>query len=844
MKARPAPTPPQSRCARCARLRRALAAVALLAAVLLGLRLAFAPAEAASADTAAPPAVAPALPALAPPPPAVAAPAAAPGASAASAVLPAAAPAGAGPAAELRLVYRTVGLPSARRGLAYGPHLLVRGGTPPYRLAVVEGPLPPGLQLDAEGRLGGTPTATGGYRFVLEVEDASLPGRALRQPYVLYVNPPPRPAAATPPASAPPPALTALAPSETDLTADAAAGQPASYLLTSADVGELLGEAPVAAGSAAAAPEPPEAAGAVFAPAAAAEPALPGPTVEQLRAMLQPLVDVEFPTRAQFLVALDAGRCAYYRQHLRQVAAQRGLAVDPRGRALEVDDSCPPPQAPPATRARPAADGAKPLRQFHDELLPEAMRSEVLRLATKRHPLDAARPLRLDGGGCGCSRAGNVEGEEVIGFLPWWLADEAPEAPLGVDFSLFTRLAYMGVVLGDDGSWLQPPGWDGRLGNVARQARRHDTRLDLVLYRSGWASLLSRPPGVVEETARSAARNAVRLADAHRSGLGARLGALLLPGWRESPYVYDGLTVFFEDSPTEGPQRQAFEGFLRLFLTQLVAEMQATGRAYRASIVVPGSRLAETGAYAFPALMELVEAAEKPHASWGVSAEGRQAYRGSTDLRLAFLVLLDEPAGAAATRLRARIDAAPSLAGHRRNALLESMAPLLLHPRGAQPLPLAPLARRQFSEDLGYIRWTYGSVALWPLPTAGRGAGEAVDELLSQHYGQPPGALTALCELACPNRLPLRLLLQALALALLGGIGLYAANCRVRRLGRPYLAMLWAGALATLAVAFVVFSCDPALAQAREQNHLLYGLIVLLLLGGAYVVFRPRVGVP
>jgi hypothetical protein len=55
---------------------------------------------------------------------------------------------------------------------------------------------------------------------------------------------------------------------------------------------------------------------------------------------------------------------------------------------------------------------------------------------------------------------------------------------------------------------------------------------------------------------------------------------------------------------------------------------------------------------------------------------------------------------------------------------------------------------------------------------------------------------------------------------------------------------VWAGALATLVLAFVVFSCDPSLQHWREQNYLLYGLILLLFAAGIYVTFKPRVEAP
>ena len=242
--------------------------------------------------------------------------------------------------------------------------------------------------------------------------------------------------------------------------------------------------------------------------------------------------------------------------------------------------------------------------------------------------------------------------------------------------------------------------------------------------------------------------------------------------------------------------------------------------------------------------MDVLESAEPRRSSKGVEEGAKVRYRGTTDLTIDFLVLLSEPTGPDTMKLRARIDATPTLAGHRRIAFLESVVPVEFHQRGDKAVPLPPQERDQLDRDLAYIKWTYGGIGLWPVPTVGAGTGEAVHGLLLHNYGQPRGPLEGLCDFACPNRLPLRLLLEALVLGELAGIVAYAWNCRVRRLGRRYLLMLWGGAILVLALAFVVFSCDPALQHWREQNYLLYGLILLLFAAGGYVTFKPRVESP
>ena len=65
------------------------------------------------------------------------------------------------------------------------PALEITGGTPPYTVALdpSSGPLPPGVSMDANGNLSGTPTAPGSFEVVVDVSDSleapgSQPGSA------------------------------------------------------------------------------------------------------------------------------------------------------------------------------------------------------------------------------------------------------------------------------------------------------------------------------------------------------------------------------------------------------------------------------------------------------------------------------------------------------------------------------------------------------------------------------------------------------------------------------------------------------------------------------------------
>jgi hypothetical protein len=64
-------------------------------------------------------------------------------------------------------------LPVGQVGVEYSADLEAEGGTPPYRFSVEAGPLPPGLVLEPDGHLSGTPETDGAWPLTLRVTDAA-----------------------------------------------------------------------------------------------------------------------------------------------------------------------------------------------------------------------------------------------------------------------------------------------------------------------------------------------------------------------------------------------------------------------------------------------------------------------------------------------------------------------------------------------------------------------------------------------------------------------------------------------------------------------------------------------
>ena len=69
-------------------------------------------------------------------------------------------------------------IPNARAGAEYAVQLACQGGVPPYVWKLVEGELPPGLELDADGEIRGVPfeglpiSQSTEYPITVEVVDA------------------------------------------------------------------------------------------------------------------------------------------------------------------------------------------------------------------------------------------------------------------------------------------------------------------------------------------------------------------------------------------------------------------------------------------------------------------------------------------------------------------------------------------------------------------------------------------------------------------------------------------------------------------------------------------------
>ncbi|WP_218151246.1 Ig domain-containing protein [Roseateles sp. YR242] len=754
---------------------------------------------------------------------------------------------------DLRLVYVTVPLPAGRINSSYKRREVVQGGRPPYRIEI-EGTPPPGLVFGADGYLSGTPTRAGQYSFTLRAEDSATPSMEQEQHYVLRILDP-VPATAAPSAKAPAPAPVASAPDprlramslqEADGAADLNGNVPVSYLLTAKELDELVppsDDDKVKPTATAIAPSPPLPALAALRadldedPAVLTEPPLivpDKPTNTQLRGLLTPVVGVEYPTRAMFIRAIEAERCRYYLQRVGEVAAARKLPAP---------TSCPAPAAQrpepvpaPKRNERRPDNAAVPLEVFFDSLLAEDNLRDIVAVATKLHPVGNSRPLLWTADGCQC--APDHKDNQVVGVIPFWAAQETP---MPINFNLFTRLQYMGVVLRDDGSFDLPKDWDGAVSGYAREAQRYDVAMDLVLYRRTWNLLLNRSAAEQDRMIEEAVTAAVRMVDRRSQDRQSLMNKLLLaPGSDETNHVFSGLTVFFEDTPTDGAAQARYTAFLRKFMAALLERMANAGRPYYLNLVVPDDQLKETGPYSYEWLMSLklkAELASNPRHRTAVDGSKELSYEGKSDITVKFLIMLSGDPDSQKKDLRRRVDLTRQLQGVRRIDFLDSVLPVLVHATSPEAPPTNVAAT--MARDFPYIEWTYGGITLWPLPRAEVGMGPEVIPPLKEYFTARLTFRQEACAWICPNRMPLRLVTQFLLMAWIVAAAVYVVSCRARRIGLLYLVCLWAGALLLLLMAVALLFCDPALAPLRDNPYVPAIVALAFVAMSGYLVFRP-----
>ncbi|MCK9193888.1 MAG: hypothetical protein M0P19_08455 [Nevskia sp.] len=751
-------------------------------------------------------------------------------------------------------------LPAGSTAKPYSHALQGRGGEPPYHFSLALGRLQNGLRLNVDGTITGQPTEAGTRGFEVQMIDSG--GHSVTQLYTLPVYRPKAKSAETPSAAtpAPPPKpqpLTAL--SLEDARAPAAlkpttvaevyrlqpavldALKPSAAPVAISDY--LLDETTVDNGGTvsppAAAPAPPPAPEPAASSAAATIP--PPPDVyddnqaKQLKAMLQPLLGVEYPNQLMFSAALDAQLCAYVRQ-LALAAATKNKQTPPTDEQLS--QNCPPNWATAKVVPDPSVTGrAVALRDLPTTLLPRPLREWLIAQALQTHVLEAWQPVLWTGGGCGCVLR-DLSGE-IYGFYPLWWAGPKPRQ---IDFSLLNRISYFALPFDDDGNLPYPDLGAPGVSDFIRVAQQHRTQIDLTVYRNNWDFLRNRSEASLAYTIEQLSKQAVELIDLPLPDQASRAKAWL-PFLGETPRVGDGITLYFENLPSASGDpalHSTVQTFLRKFLLALITEMRKSNRPRALNIVIQDQQLLESNRFwTVESLYDTLRHAEDPWIIDGRIDGDSVQYKSNTNITVRYLVLLSEPSSENKKVLRRFLEASPQLHGGDRRIFLRKVIPILA--TGASDL-------KQFSDDMAYFADNFGGTGFWPTPIADETGPAAHLDLVKTnfHPSESSRSLSTekLCGWTCPRRWPLRVIMELLILAGIISISLYGVSCRIRQLGKTYKACLLLGSAPTLMLGALLVQCDPQLQAVRQGNTLLWGLVAVLLLVAASILLKPRVVKP
>lgn len=760
-------------------------------------------------------------------------------------------------------------LPTAVVDQPYLYRFLASGGQPPYVFAEAGKGLPEGIALAADGSVAGTTMQRGRKTFTVELRDQS--GQVLRQRYALNVTGPHVPAkpagkSAKPSPASVPAALTPIqtlpvAAAQTPLTHR---GLISTYVLTP-DVLKLIHPAaPEAQAGGDGAPADPavvvhvDASGAQAGP----QPIVVAPPVvmppdsngleeldeagaAQLETLLQPLVGVEYPTRALFAAALDARVCTY------AAALTDRAAVDSKQASPTAEQwrqRCADAWQGPTRPAPLPASAQVRWQDLPATLLPPRARAWLIDQARQGRNALASTAPSWSGTGCNCLVA--ATSGQVFGIVPNW---SDPKNGPKVDFSLYERLIAFAQPFDDDGN-VAPLHPDGRQLEFFRAARRYGSKVDLTVYRRDWQFLQRLPEDHQRRIAEQVAKQAVQLIDTPLAAFG-RSWQDRIPGLASDKYLGDGLTLYLDQLPASGENGYAvFDAFRRRLIGAVIEEMHRAKRPLALNLMINGGDLipalrdgnsatpgkdrpatARPASWSIAHLFDFLVKAENPRFEDGRIAAGTGGYRSATNVTLNYVLLLPEPSTYSKKVLRETVETTPELVGTNRAIFLRRLLPLI-SVGSAEP--------QQFADDMAYFNNNFGGVVLWPQPEADLKVTSSVDKAVRGTLLAGEVKESQLCNVACDWRWPLRAVFWLLLGCAVVSLLLYLTSCRVRALGRPYQLYLLAAGIVPLAIGGVLLRCDPDLATTDISTQLLIGVLVVVILSLLVPLLKPKAEKP
>lgn len=769
----------------------------------------------------------------------------------------------------------------------YENNLATANGNDRSKYTLAAGALPDGLMLEANGRLTGTPNKAAVYRFTVKVTDTLDTSKVVHQSYHLNVylpetNPPPKKEEAAE-TDLPWEKKTIPATDATRSFKDAFAPKMIVHMLTDKDIEELT--APPKA-----ADPPPDIKDEqdkggdklgderILSPkdqkAFEEEKAIEDHKKQRSEILLK-MKDTEYPTEELFARALNArvreavnvlipapvvsNPAAPEKANVNNVKpavpgkAQTGTAIASTSAQTNKTTNA-------AANKSVATTEVITAENLIKLILPDDARTAIVAKARKEHFFDKPRQdIVWDGTECGCVND-NLQ-KQIYGFYPFWMADsddtqatdkqaadkdvakpkDVKQAiPQPVNFSLLTRISYAAMPFDDDGSLISPMHWSDtdESAQFVREARKHGTKLDLVLYRSNWNSLLN---------------NDIKVDNVIASLPGNVLGRVehQLTDWRSrakswasfiepAPTMGDGLTIYFDDVEKADPVK--FAAFFDRFMKSIIEKMQDKSqvhlrRGYVLNVVIPDYLLNKIPAYEFRKLFGyLVKTSGLTMKDDRIEQNYEEA-QNTSKIFLRYLILLSEPTTDSKKALRKMTESnqETGLKGNNRDFFLSSLVPVISY---------GGVDARQFKDDLIYFNRNFGGVGLWrmPLRMEDPNPGMKIYHALEEVFvSSTESAFTKkLCLIVCTNRWWFRL---GMAIAFLIGFvawGLRLWDCRKWVQSQQYFWGLMAGSIVTVLPLIAMLICDPYLSLLWERVWSAKSIGIIAGALAAYSIWQAR----
>lgn len=534
------------------------------------------------------------------------------------------------------------------------------------------------------------------------------------------------------------------------------------------------------------------------------------PVPPEVVAMLQPLQDLEFPERAML-----------HRAAQNHLINNLGLC---QGDLAEAADTRPALLAPDQYRelqpwlasafpllASLRADGELPsvscsrfpYEDFAVAYDAAGFGDAIDAAATEKMPAYTHTPIQWNGDDCGCVPPELAS--TAYGIYPYWRANGMEQ---NFDFSIFSRVGYFGLEMGENGQLRQIMGGNSGLtllNDTAREplefikvARTFGSKVDWMIDKDWGGTQASGGALSIRLQLENLHNDIVQLLNHRPADPMEAFRPLLSLGLAPRPFNGDGVTLYFRNFPNDPEARLEFEDFfhgLKDDLRRLAEErnrLHPVDHSLYVNLVVNQQDFMDPDSIFSSASLEKLLGVE------AVVRENLSVLETQEHLSSVVILLLDEPHYSS-------LDTIYTLTHETSRSVI---LPLLIsdYRDMKDTPPVGGTVVDSRTKKLDYLHESFGGAAFWPMPervTEEAARYEGFENYITRKFA--PGAEDSWwTDAICPWRWPLIGIINAwlvLAFTLIAvAFFLYPMNCR---------RMPWALNLATRPIALAIILLPP-----------------------------------